>query len=167
MRHLSNILGQMKSRLFFLKKKINFIWTAEKHFTIIYTRKLLILNQTRPIFTVFPLKLEFIVWNFYNSGNPGKCVGVISQGTSKNVIYMLHHILYLTSIIFNCYLQSKKTCVVFSTKLIHVCKKLPLALDCRQSKYSQQIYNIHIFHFWAWFLRFLSHVISKSSSFLL
>ena len=24
-----------------------------------------------------------------------------------------------------------------STKLIHVCKKLPLALDCRQSEYSQ------------------------------
>ena len=32
-----------------------------------------------------------------------------------------------------------------STKLIHVCKKLPLELDCRRSKYSQWIYNIHIF----------------------
>ena len=32
-----------------------------------------------------------------------------------------------------------------STKLVHVCKKLPLALDCRHSKYSQQIYSIHIF----------------------
>ena len=32
-----------------------------------------------------------------------------------------------------------------SKKLIHFCNKLQLALDCRQSKYSLQIYNIHIF----------------------
>ena len=32
-----------------------------------------------------------------------------------------------------------------STKLIHVCKKLSLALACRQSRYSLWIYNIHIF----------------------
>ena len=32
-----------------------------------------------------------------------------------------------------------------SPKLIHVCKKLPLALDCRQIKFSLWIYNIHIF----------------------
>ena len=32
-----------------------------------------------------------------------------------------------------------------STKLIHFCKKLPFALVCRHSKYSLQIYNIHIF----------------------
>ena len=31
-----------------------------------------------------------------------------------------------------------------STKLIHFCKKLPLSLDCRQSKYSLWIYNTHI-----------------------
>ena len=31
-----------------------------------------------------------------------------------------------------------------STKSIHFCKKLPLSLDCRQSKYSLWIYNIHI-----------------------
>ena len=55
----------------------------------------------------------------------------------------------------------------FSTKLIHVCKKLPLALDCRQSKYSQQIFNIHVFPFWVWLLQLLSYVFSKSSSFLL
>ena len=40
-------------------------------------------------------------------------------------------------------------------------------MDCGQSKYSQFIYNIHIFQFWAWLLRFLSNGISKSSSFLL
>ena len=28
------------------------------------------------------------------------------------------------------------------------------------------IYNIHIFQFWAWLLRFLSYVVFKSSSFL-
>ena len=55
----------------------------------------------------------------------------------------------------------------FSTKLIYVCKKLPLALDCRQSKYSQQIFNIHVFPFWVWLLQLLSYVFSKSSSFLL
>ena len=53
-----------------------------------------------------------------------------------------------------------------STKLINVCIKLPLALDCGQSKYSQQISNIHIFQFWVWLFRFLSYVISKTSSFL-
>ena len=34
-----------------------------------------------------------------------------------------------------------------STKLIHLCKKLPLALDCRQSKYSLLIFNIYIYIF--------------------
>ena len=32
-----------------------------------------------------------------------------------------------------------------STKLIHFGQKLLLALDCRQSKYSLEIHNIHIF----------------------
>ena len=32
-----------------------------------------------------------------------------------------------------------------SPKLINVCKKLALALDCRQIKFSLWIYNIHIF----------------------
>ena len=53
-----------------------------------------------------------------------------------------------------------------STKLIHFCKKLPLALDCMQSKYSLQIYDQHFFQFWAWLLRFLFCIISKNSSFL-
>ena len=33
----------------------------------------------------------------------------------------------------------------FSTKLIYLCKKLPLAYEIRQSKHSLQIYNINIF----------------------
>ena len=32
-----------------------------------------------------------------------------------------------------------------ATKLMHVCKKQLLALNCRQRKYSLQICNIHIF----------------------
>ena len=36
----------------------------------------------------------------------------------------------------------RRHCSRCSTKLIHFCKKLQLALDCRQSKYSFQIYNI-------------------------
>ena len=35
----------------------------------------------------------------------------------------------------------------WSTKLIHVCKKVPLALDCRQSKYSHVVYNLKFFNF--------------------
>ena len=35
-----------------------------------------------------------------------------------------------------------------SAKLIDFSEKLPLALDCKESKYSQYIYNIHIFQFW-------------------
>ena len=31
------------------------------------------------------------------------------------------------------------------TKLIHFCKKVPLALNCKQSRYSMYIYYIHIF----------------------
>ena len=32
-----------------------------------------------------------------------------------------------------------------STKLLHVCKKLPLALNCGQSKCSLEIFNIYIY----------------------
>ena len=46
-------------------------------------------------------------------------------------------------------------------KLIYLCKKLPLALDSKQSKYF-----LYLFQFWAWLLRFLFNVISKSCSFL-
>ena len=45
---------------------------------------------------------------------------------------------------------------------MRVSKKLPLALDCWQSKYSQQIYNIHIFQFWVWLLRLLSMLFPKA-----
>ena len=38
-----------------------------------------------------------------------------------------------------------RKCESLFYKLIHFCKKLPLALDCKQSKYSQQTYNMHIF----------------------
>ena len=64
-------------------------------------------------------------------------------------------------------LPSKSENLSPSTKLIHVCKKLPLALDCRLGKYSQWICNTPIFQFWAKLLQFLSHVIFRSSSFLL
>ena len=43
-----------------------------------------------------------------------------------------------------CYLQSEKNLSRCSTKFVHVCKKLPLALNCKQSKYYWQIYNAHI-----------------------
>ena len=46
------------------------------------------------------------------------------------------------------------------------CKKLPLALDCKQGKYSLLLYNIHIFQFWACIFRFIFYVISKSFRFL-
>ena len=55
-----------------------------------------------------------------------------------------------------------------STKLIHFCKKLPLALDCRRDKNYLQTFNIDIcFQVWARFLRFLFYAISRSSRFLL
>ena len=44
-----------------------------------------------------------------------------------------------------CYLQSEKISVVVLKINTFLQKKLPLALDCRQSKYFLQIYNIHIF----------------------
>ena len=42
-----------------------------------------------------------------------------------------------------------------STKLIHVCKNLSLALDYGQTKYSPERFNIYIFQFWAWLLQLL------------
>ena len=55
----------------------------------------------------------------------------------------------------------------YSAKLIHACKKLPLGLDCRQSKYFRLILNIYIFPILGVF--FLLHctsicMISKSVS---
>ena len=50
-----------------------------------------------------------------------------------------------------------------STTSIHVCKKLPLAMDCRQSKYALSKFNIYIFQFWTWLLPFLFYVIFRSS----
>ena len=58
-----------------------------------------------------------------------------------------------------CCFQDEKIWVV----ILQNQKKLQ---DCRQSQYSLQIYNIHIFQFWAWILRFLFYVVSKSSSFM-
>ena len=59
-----------------------------------------------------------------------------------------------------CYLEGEKIWVV-------VLHKTTITLDCGQSKYSQQIHNLNIYQIWAWLLRFLSYVISKSSNFLL
>ena len=54
------------------------------------------------------------------------------------------------------------------TELIPFYKKLPLALDCRHSNYSLQIYNLHIFSIlgMAFMVPLLCFVTFKSSSYL-
>ena len=52
-----------------------------------------------------------------------------------------------------------------STNLIHVCKKLPLALDCKYFGYFTYLIYLS-FQFWVWLLRVFFYVISRSSSFL-
>ena len=42
-----------------------------------------------------------------------------------------------------------------STNLIHVCKKLPLSLDCRQSRYGLKYLIFIFFQFWVWLLQLL------------
>ena len=52
-----------------------------------------------------------------------------------------------------------------SKNLIHVCKKLPLALDCKYFGYFRYLIFIS-FQFWVWLLRVFFYVISRSSNFL-
>ena len=66
---------------------------------------------------------------------------------------IIHEIQFRSSFKVLCSLQSEKIRVIVLQKSIRVSKKLPLALDCRQSKYSLQIFNI-FFQFWAWLLQF-------------